>query len=255
MESLNQPSVNMFWHGPRLGPVHAACLRSFLRHGHRVVLHGYAAPEDLPEGVERFDARQIMPLADLIANRETGSVALGTNRYRYRMLAAGMGPYVDCDMYCLQPVPTDAYVFGREDARAINNAFLNYPPDSALATALVAETATEFRIPDWLSRRRKALLRVRRALGLGVSVRDMPWGVWGPSLLTHWVHKLGLEHRAQPIDRFYPLHYLNVELLLEPGLRIEDLTTPRSVAIHLCHKLLDQRRPPPGSPLHGIIDS
>ena len=249
------PTVNMFWHGPRLGEVHAACIRSFLRHGHRVLLHAYTPPEDLPQGVEVFDATRIMPLADLVTNAETGSVSLGTNRYRYLLLREGMGLYADCDMYCLQPIPDADYIFGREDRWAINGAMLKYPADSALARALVEETENEFYIPDWLRRRDKYLLRARRSLGLGVSVRDQPWGIWGPKLLTHWCHKLGLTAEVSPIDHFYPLHHLNTELLFEPGLRVEDLATPRTLAVHLYHKMQDKRPAPVDSPLRQIIET
>jgi len=248
------PIINMFWDGPSLGSVHAACIRSFLRHGHRVVLHCYDHPSDLPDGVDTFDATRIMPRSDLIANRRSGSVALGVNRYRYRMISAGMGLYADCDMYCLRPISDGEYIFGREDSRSINGAFLKYPAESELARMLLKATDSEYYASDRLRRRDQYLLRARRALGLGVSVRDMTWGVWGPRLLTQCIGSLGLEEKARPIDHFYPLHFYNTSLLFEPGLRIEDLATPRTEAIHLCHKMQDKRTPPPGSPLRQIID-
>lgn len=247
--------IHMFWHGPRLGPVHAACIRSFRRHGHPVVLHCYDAPDDIPEGVTTFDASEIMPHSDLIANTETGSVSLGSNRYRYRMLRSGLGPYVDCDVFCLRPFPEDAYLFGWQDDRGINGAVLGYPPDSALAEALVAGTADHRRAPVYARRRDRLLFEVGRRVGLPRSVADLPWGVWGPNLLTHWVKTLGLEGRAAPIDRYYPLNAWATSLLFEPGLRLADLVTPRSHAIHLWHKMLDRRSPPPGSPLREIIES
>ncbi|WOC15073.1 hypothetical protein [Pseudochrobactrum sp. MP213Fo] len=43
-------TVNSLWIGKRLGAVHAACLRSFIRHGHDVVLHAYGRPEDTLDG-------------------------------------------------------------------------------------------------------------------------------------------------------------------------------------------------------------
>lgn len=255
--AINLPVINMFWDGPNLGAVHGACVRSFLRHGHTVVMHCYETPSDLPEGVEIFDATEIMPRRDLIANKKTGSVSLGTNRYRYRLLRAGMGIYADCDMYCLCPIIDDEYIFGWEDSRQINGAVLKYPADSPLADMLVAATETEYHTPDELHHRRgKYVKRVKHALGRGIgvlSVRDMPWGVWGPRLLTQSIRTIGLEDKAKPIDSFYPLHYFNTALLFEPGLRIEDLVTPRTQAIHLCHKLQDERPPPAGSPLQQII--
>jgi hypothetical protein len=250
------PKMNMFWHGPRLGPVHAACIRSFLRHGHAVVLHCYEPPEDVPDGVEIFDATQIMPRSDLIANAATGSVSLGTNRYRYRLLRSGdVGIYSDCDMYCLRPIPDSDYVFGWEDVRIINGAFLKYPADSDLARTLVAETVSKYPVPDHFGPRRKCLLRALRTVGLGISVEKMRWGVWGPRLLTTTIDKLGLQDKAQPIDRYYPLHFSCVPLLYDPGLRVEDLVTPRTYALHLWHSKKDSQSLPEGCPLHQIVNS
>lgn len=249
------PTINMFWDGARLGPVHAGCVRSFLRHGHRVVMHCYAPPSDLPEGVELFDATRLMPRSDLIVSHARNSVALGANRYRYRLIQAGMGIYADCDMYCLRPIEAEPYMLGWEDNGRINNAFLNYPADSALARMLVAATQSEYYIPEWVGRRGKLRLRIRRAVGRSVSVSDMPWGVWGPRLLTHCVNKLGLREKISPIDYFYPLHWSCTALLFESGLKIEDLATPRTRALHLVHTAQDKRPVPPGSPLQQIIDT
>lgn len=247
-------TVNMFWHGAELGPVHSACIRSFLRQGHPVILHCYNAPIDVPDGVQLFDASKLMPLSDLIANSETGSVSLGADRYRYRLIEAGFGLYVDCDMFCLKPIPESEYIFGEEDSQRINNAVLKFPPDSELSQALIAATENEYFIPEWLNAKRKFLLRARRSIGFPKSVRGMRWGVWGPNLLTHQINKIGLGHEAKPIDYFYPIHYFSTSLLFEPGLTIKDLATPRTLAIHLCHKTLGSLQAPPDSPLGEIVN-
>ncbi len=247
--------IHMFWHGPYLGAVHSACIRSFQRHGHPVVLHCYDAPRDLPEGVRVFDASRIMPYSHLIENAETKSVSLGSNRYRYRMLRHGLGPYADCDVFCLRPFPEETYLFGWQDDREVNGAILGYPPDSALAEALVTSTADHRRAPENVRRRNRLLFDIQRRIGWPRSVADLPWGVWGPSLLTHWVKALGLEGRAAPIDHYYPLNAWATSLLFQPGLRLADLVTHRSLAIHLWHKMLEKRVPPPNSPLREIIES
>jgi len=245
--------VNMFWHGADLGPVHAACIRSFLHQGHPVILHCYSAPSDVPSGVQLFDASKLMPESDLIANSETGSVALGSNRYRYRLIEAGFGLYVDCDMYCLKPIPESDYIFGREDSQRINNAVLKYPANSILSKSLILATKKEYYVPEWFSTKRKTLLRIRRSFGIPRSVCDMPWGVWGPNLLTHKINEIGLEQKAKPIDYFYPVHYTNTSLLYESGLTLSDLVTSRTFAVHLCHKTLSSLQAPPDSPLGEIV--
>lgn len=252
-------TVNFFWHGPKLGPVQVACIRSFMRHGHRAVLHCYTPPEDIPEGVALFDARQIMSLTDLISNTETGSVALGTNRYRYRMIKAGHGTYADCDMFLLRPLPPDDILIGLQNSvdksHACNNALLRYPPASRLAFELVKATMKEQATMPWRRRRRQVLNSVLRPLGLAPSVRNAPWGEWGPALVSYWVKELGLVSLCKPIDVFYPVHYFGTDLLFDPGLKLDDLITPRSVAVHLCHRMSGGMVVPSGCPLDQIIQS
>ncbi|MFG1378095.1 hypothetical protein [Xanthobacter autotrophicus] len=138
--------------GDRLGPIHAACIRSFVRHGHDVVLHSYGRPVDTPDGVTLFDAAALMTQQELIRHRPTGSPALGANRYRYRLLKAGMGIYVDCDVFCLQPFPDEPYLFGLEQNGQVNNAVLAMPPDSKLLQDLVSATEDDYFIPPWVRR-------------------------------------------------------------------------------------------------------
>ena len=66
----------------------------------------------------------------------------------------------------------------------------------------------------------------------------MPWGVIGPAAITHFVKHLNLESSIQPIDVYYPVHYECINLLLDGGLEIDDITTPRTVCIHLYNEIL-----------------
>jgi hypothetical protein len=67
------------------------------------------------------------------------------------------------------------------------------------------------------------------------------------------VKSLDLLPLCKPIDVFYPLHYNMVDLLFDPGLRLEHLVTPRTVAIHLSHKMSGKKPIPPGCPLDQIV--
>jgi hypothetical protein len=232
-------------------------MRSFVHHGHKARLHCFTPPSDVPEGIELFDARQVMPMADLLAERKLGSVAFGANRYRYRMIEAGFGTYADCDMFLLRPLPEDEYLIGFQNdidkPHACNNALLRYPQTCPLSRELVRCTLDEYATLPWKRRRRHVLNSLLRPLGLAPSARDEPWGVWGPALLSHWVKSLDLLPLCKPIDVFYPLHYNMVDLLFDPGLRLEHLVTPRTVAIHLSHKMSGKKPIPPGCPLDQIV--
>ncbi|MGX8010208.1 hypothetical protein ACVDG8_015210 [Mesorhizobium sp. ORM8.1] len=65
-------------------------------------------------------------------------------------------------------------------------------------------------------------------------------------------------HHAAPIDVFYPVHYDQVSMLLDPDLSLDDIVTPRTLCIHLFDKVLKEqmkgRAIPAGSPLGQMLD-
>src|SRR4051812_13298665 len=96
-------TCNSLWIGARLGAVERACLRSLMRHGHRLVLWCYALPDGVPDGVELRDAGEIVPESRIVAYAE-GSHALFANLFRYELLRREPGLWVDCDVYALAPL-------------------------------------------------------------------------------------------------------------------------------------------------------
>lgn len=247
--------VNFIWVGSTLGQVHAACLRSFQRHGYNVVLHTFDPPADTPEGVSIFDASKLMRRDEVVAYRASGSLALTANIYRYRILREGLGIYVDCDVYCLRRFPDHDYLLGWESDHTICNAVMAAPSDSELVRQLNAAAGDRAFIPPWRSKRRQRIMRFRKAIGIPETPEQMPWGTLGPKLLTYCVESLGLHDVVQPIDAFYPLHFSHTPLLRDPSLKLADLVTPRSFALHLCHSRLDREAIPKGSPLDQLVSS
>jgi hypothetical protein len=251
------PTVNAFWVGPRLGRMHAACLQSFVRQGHRVVLHTYDPPEDAPYGVEIADASILLDRSKIIRHRKTGSLALASDLFRYELLAAEAGIYVDCDCYCVRPVPDEDFLFGWEDDKTIAIGVLKTPPDSHLLSALRAIGTTRGFIPPWEKPRRKFVYRLRAALGFPVPLPKMRWGTLGPVAFTYYTREFGLSGKTKPIDEYYPVSFHHTNLLMDPALRIEDIITPRTKVIHLWNEKLRkiEGEPPPESPLAKIIGS
>lgn len=75
-------------------------------------------------------------------------------------------------------------------------------------------------------------------LGIGQHIADMPWGVIGPDAITHFVKTQNLVEFIQPIDVFYPVHYQCIGQLTDSGLSIEDITSTRTLGIHLYNEML-----------------
>jgi len=250
--------INSIWIGPRLGPIHAACLRSFVRLGHRTVLHVYERPDDVPVGVELADANALLPESRMIRHSATGSPAIFADLLRYELQKKELGLYVDCDCYCIRPMEDTEYIYGWESANLISNAILKLPSGSPALDSLLAIKDSRALIPYWFSKRHQSYYRIRARLGWPVRLQDMPWGTTGPFALTWYLKEHGLDIHAATIDTFYPLHFGQIPLLLDPDLTIEDITTPRTRLLHLSHEKLkgtDVAQVPPTSPLGFILGS
>jgi hypothetical protein len=238
---MQLPNIHAIWIGQTLGAVHRACLLSFLRHGHDVHLHCYEIPEDVPAEVSLHDAGAILP-KDRLLRYPNGSYAISSNLIRYRLLAQAVGLYVDCDVFCLEPIADADYIFGYETNRVVNTAVLKLPAGSPTLAELCA-------IDDgWLPPWRQPSERLPLA--------EYAWGATGPRALSHYVRQHGIEHLASPIDVFYPVHHQQTALLLDPALSISDITTSRTRYLHLYSNSLQQicpDAPPKGSPLDELL--
>jgi hypothetical protein len=190
---MELPTANAIWIGPKLGLTHAACLRSFVRAGHKTVLHVYDPPSDVPCGIELADARALMPESRMVRHKENGSLALFSDLFRYRLLRAGLGLYVDCDVYCVRPIEDADYIFGWQNEQTICGAVLKLPSD-CLVLAKLCNLEDGF-IPHWLGRRAQLKLRIRRFIGWPVSLEQMDWGTAGPAALTWYTKQARGEHQ------------------------------------------------------------
>jgi hypothetical protein len=52
------------------------------------------------------------------------------------------------------------------------------------------------------------------------------------------LNELNLNNQVQPIDVFYPVHYQCIRQLIDPDLKIEDVTSSRTVCVHLYNEML-----------------
>lgn len=248
------PTINAVWIGKELAPVNAACLASFVRAGHQTVLHAFDEIEDLPAGIEIFDASRLMAREEIrsyVFNRNV-SPALASDIYRLRLLREGMGVYVDCDVYCLKPFPDEEYLFGWETDGSINSAVMKTPNDSELLRAMLKDAENPDFVPPWYRSRQRRKLRLRSFFKNAYTRSYLEWASLGPRLLTYHVKRLGLEYLAKDIDYFYPLDYSHRRLLNCPGLTLDDHVTHRTLGLHLWCSGMAAEDFQPGSTLEQI---
>ncbi|WP_151765700.1 glycosyltransferase [Acinetobacter colistiniresistens] len=237
---MELPTIHALWIGKTLGKISSCCLRSFVMRGHKVLLHAYDSITDVPEGVECVDANQIISADKIFKHNQTGSYALFSDVFRYELLKKVSGIYVDCDVYCLKPIqiPESQYLLGFESDHKINGAVLAMPQDSNLLASLLDAAYNPFFVPPWYKKSRQKRLKFKKTLGIGKHIADMPWGVIGPDAITHFVKAQNLVGYVQPIDIFYPVHYQCIGQLTDSGLNIEDITSTRTLGIHLYNEML-----------------
>ena len=243
--------VNSIWIGPKLGKIHIACLRSFLRHGHKVVLHSYAQPNDVPTGVEVADANELLPKEKIFIHK-TGSIAPFTDLLRYELLKQNKGLYVDCDMFCIKPISDKNYILAGEEKylfsgdsyirniTCVGNSVLKLPVDCPALNELRNIKHMKIFIPPWYNRNTTIKYKIKNMINR-VKHADSPYTAMGPQALLYYLEKHSLIHKVQPLDIFYPVDWTAIDRLLCPGLEIEDVVTHRTLALHLNNFALNQR--------------
>ena len=168
----------------------------------------------------------------------TGSVALFSDRFRYDLLRGGCGVWVDTDCYFLAPLPDDRpHLFGRFDEGIIDSAVLRLPADSPLLPELLAPFE-ERAVPAWLPLRARADAWWRLRRTGRTEIARMPWGSLGPRALTAAARGHGVYRLALPPEVLCAVHWDDAAWIRDPSIQIEDVTTPRTRAIHLYNEII-----------------
>ncbi len=226
--------IGALWIGGDLSYLEQLCLTSFVAAGHHVVLYTYDGVANAPEGVVQADAAQVLPRAGFLRHGRTGSPALHSDLFRYRLLAqADRMIWADTDAYCVKPFTTaTGHFYAWESATGVNGGVLGLPRDSATLAALLDFTSDEYAIPLWYDESYRAELAAKKAAGTPVPAGEMPWGVWGPHALTHFLKATGEVRHALPRAALYPFAYEDRALMLRPGLDPAPFLTADTLSIH-----------------------
>lgn len=226
--------VGALWIGGTLSFLEQLCLKSFVDAGQHIVLYTYEGVTNAPEGVELADAATILPPAGVLRHARTGSPALHSDLFRYHMLAkCDRMIWADTDAYCVRPFTTPTGHFHAwESEEGVNGGVLGLPQDSATLHGLIAFTSDPYAIPTWYGPAYVRELQEAAARGTPVHVGDMPWGVWGPHALTHFLKATGEVARTLPRAALYPFAYHERNLMLRPGVDAGAFVTDQTFSIH-----------------------
>lgn len=256
--------VGTLWIGGALSWLEVLCLKSFVDRGQKITLFSYEPIPNVPEGVIRRDGREIMDVDNFMKHEQKDSFALFADLFRLHMIKQCPGMiWIDTDVYCLRPMDYDTdYVIGFElpgEHRA-NTAIMGLPADSDLLNAMLDFCADEYSIAPFLPPKLKQKYQDAAARGTPVHISEQPWGTWGPTMLTHFVHALGHQDKVMPLDAFYPITFRERTEFLKPVRVAESYITENTTALHLWasnKKQLGNRHhglPPKGSYFAKLVE-
>ncbi|WP_397541306.1 hypothetical protein [Roseovarius salis] len=236
--------IAMLWVGGPLSYMEQLCAVSFRDAGHRVRLYHYGSVQNIPDGIVLSDGNEILPRDEFLTHGRTGSPALFSDVFRYHLLRKRAGViWADTDAYCLRPFATrTGHFFGWESGQHINGGVLGLPPDSPALSALLRMTEDEHAIPEWYAGAELARLEERAAAGDPVHVSEMPWGVWGPHAITHYLHKTGEARHALPVHGLYPVPFKHRRKMgfASKRDRIESFIRPDTYSVHFYGRRIKQ---------------
>ena len=181
--SMTMANFGSLWVGRPLSLIEKTCLASFVYHHHNITLFVYDKDLEVPKGVIKKDANEIVPESDLfIIDNSYGPFA---DMFRYKMIQQTGLIWTDTDNICLKSNWNfKEYAFGLQGGGhgIVANGMLKAPKDSQLISDLV-EASTAF------------------------NKEDIKWGEIGPQLLTEKIKLNKLERYIQEPSIFYPINY------------------------------------------------
>lgn len=200
-----RPVISSLWVGGSLSYLEQLCLKSFSDHGHRVKLYTYGTDLNVPKGVELHDGSEILPELGSYYVEERKSLALGSDKFRYYLLNRTNEIWVDCDAYCLRPLPDVPYIFAQDSPISIASGVLRLPKNSPTLLDLLIFTASDYPVlpQDWIFKEQS-----EREIFLDPKINgktradQMPWATWGPRALTYFLKK------NDEIGSLWPSHLL-----------------------------------------------
>ncbi len=236
--------IAMLWVEGPLSYVEQLCAVSFRDAGHTVKLYHYGQVSNVPEGITLTDGNEVLNAESFLTHGRTGSPALFSDVFRYHLLKkGGRIIWADTDAYCLKPFETETgHFFAWESGHHINGGVLGLPSDSEALGLLLKMTEDEYAIPEWYKGDTRTQLEVAIEAGNPVHVGDLPWGVWGPHAITHYLQKTGEAKYALPESGLYPVPFKHRRKMgfASKRARVEQFIKPDTCSVHLYGRRIKQ---------------
>ena len=254
------PTIGMLWIGEALSYLEILCIKSFLAHGHKVCLYVYNDVKGVPAGVEVCDASTILAGDRIMVHRNSGSPAVHSDAFRYRLLAQGDLIWADTDAFCLKPFhAAEGYAFGYLEDR-LGIGVLAIPSTSPALQALIDFTDGRAKHVGFDRNLRKMAVDPRFT---SLAPEDMPWAATGPMAATYFLQRSGEITHAAPEHVYYPIDFEERNKLIRPRRReyVKSKIRSDTVSIHFYGRRMRRRLikeengvPRSGSYFSGLLE-
>jgi hypothetical protein len=173
--------VGSLWVGGPLGKIQRLCLKSFVYYGHEVRLYVYDMDMDVPKGVSKHRASDIVPESRIFYYKD--QLAAFSDYFRYRMIESQGIMWVDADTLCLTKdfFEKDKFVFIKESEGYAAGGILKMPSNHRGLAQMIKNS--------------EKIVDMMKEPG-----NDKLWATMGPALLTKIVRRFRLWEHAQPAE-------------------------------------------------------
>lgn len=178
------------WVGAPLSKVQIISLSSFIYHGHEMILFVYDMNLEVPDGVIKQDARQIMAEEDIFKVKD--QYAAFSDLFRYRMIKETGLIWVDADTVCFSP-----------DWNFKDNTFAGYERDTVVGGVL--SLPQNSKALDYLIQKSSVFDKSK-----------INWTDVGPDLVNKAFNKYNLMSYVQEHYVFCGIHWSEWEKLWKP---------------------------------------
>jgi hypothetical protein len=195
------------WVGSPLYKLQQTCLSSFIYYGHDLVLYVYDQSIEVPKGVIKKDANEIMLESDIFLIEN--SYAAFSDLFRYRMIKQTGRAWVDTDIICMSSDwnfknNTFASIEHTVLGSFVTGGVLGLPQDSDIVDYLIHES-TNF------------------------DKTKIVWNEVGPALVDKAFKKFNYQEYIYPQEIFCGISLYDFENLWNPN-KLQDILSLESVS-------------------------
>lgn len=202
------------WVGDPLTKIQIIGLSSFAHYGHDVYLYVYDDTLEVPVGITKRDARDIMPEESLFKARD--SYAAFSDIFRYKMIEKTGLTWIDADIICMTEdwnFKDNIYCSKELESNAATGAVLSLPRDSDAIKFLIRESEA-------------------------FDMSKLSWSEIGPVLVNRAFNEFGLSDYIYDYRTFCGIGYTEYYKLWLPS-ELENIlkTTASSKAVSMYNQM------------------